>query len=62
MLGKQMTRPAALSTLGLFSTVPIGFNRSPLSSVTDQIEVVYVKKTSDSACQIKNTHFFKASA
>lgn len=33
MLWKRMRSPAALSTLGFFSTVPIGFNRSPLSSV-----------------------------
>lgn len=33
MLWKRIRSPAALSTLGFFSTVPIGFNRSPLSSV-----------------------------
>lgn len=33
MLGNRIRSPAALSTLGFFSTVPIGFNRSLLSSV-----------------------------
>lgn len=57
MLEKRMRSPAALSTLGLFSTVPIGFNRSPLSSETKMITDEFISDHFPSCIADVGTYF-----
>lgn len=57
MLEKRMRSPAALSTLGLFSTVPIGFNRSPLSSETKMITAEFISDHFSSCIADIGTYF-----